>query len=123
MSVGVGVLQSTFIREEYRLKFERQEVRLREAHAENVELAGANEGLKSDNQKLVDENRILKRAVGIQESRFKDSSAQNSQLREYLGQAADQIAKLERGTSLLRMQLHRANTPNSFLDDMPPDVY
>ena len=110
-------------REECRVKCEQQDLQLRRAQEENTELIGANEGLKADNQKLIEENRILKRGVGIQENRYKDSNTQNKQLREYLRQAAEQIAHLERGNSMLRMQLQRANTPNCVIHDMPPDVF
>jgi chromosome segregation ATPase len=105
------------------MKCEQQEEQLRHLSDQNTELSGANQGFKMDNQKLIDENRLLKKAVGIQETRYKESNTQNRLLRDYLSQAAEQISKLERANSQLRSQLQRTNCPGPMFSDMPPDIY
>lgn len=112
-----------FLREEYKVKYELQEANIRHLSDQNTELSGANQSLKVDNQKLIDENRLFKKAVGIQETRYKDSNTQNRLLREYLNQAAEQITKLERANSMLQSQLRRTNCPGPMFSDMPPDIF
>ena len=71
-----------------------------------------------------EENRILKRAVAIQDGRQKDLQGQNQQLQNVLIQAAEHIANLERINCELRAQLEPSRVQYSFHSfDRPPDVF
>lgn len=71
-----------------------------------------------------EENRILKRAVAIQDGRQKDLQGQNQQLQNVLTQAAEHIGNLERINRELRIQLEPSRVQYSFHTfDRPPDVF
>ena len=72
-----------------------------------------------------EENRILKRAVAIQDGRQKELTSQNHQLQAVLAQAAEHIANLERGTEELRKKIDREqfSFSHSNFGNRFPDVY
>ena len=71
-----------------------------------------------------EENRILKRAVAIQDGRQKELVVQSQQLQNVLGQAAEHIANLESVNRELRIQLESNRGQYSFHSfDRPPDVF
>lgn len=81
--------------------------------------------IQRQNVKLDDENKLLKRAVAIQEARYRELSQQHHQLKENVGQAVEYIAQQERIISALKEQLRSQIAPeyatgNNFL---PPDVF
>lgn len=85
--------------------------------------------LQSQSGKSVceEENRILKRAVTIQDGRQKELTYQNQQLQNVLAQAAEHITNLERNNSELRTKLDQARAQHSFsysnFDNRFPDVF
>jgi hypothetical protein len=74
-----------------------------------------------------EENRILKRAVTIQDGRQKELTYQNQQLQNVLSQAAEHITNLERNNLELRTKLEQARAQHSFshsnFDNRFPDVF
>ncbi len=81
------------------------------------------EELSSNQSRLIEENRILKRAVGIQDNKQRDLLQEIQQMRSIMDQAADHIGNLERANAMLRQQLESQNYPESYLPNLPPDVY
>ena len=74
---------------------------------------------------LGEENKILKRAVAIQESRQRELQSNNQQLELTLQQAVQHIQNLEKVINSLRTQLYGMSRagPDFMLDKPPPDVY
>lgn len=83
--------------------------------------------LKSENERITNENKILKKAVGIQQERQNQAQAEIEQGRSLRADAEDRIRKLEQLILTLRYHLH-AQQPcsgNDFMDlnRRPPDVF
>ena len=95
----------------------------------NEQLQGMLSQLRHERCAMDEENKILKRAVGIHDTRQKEIIRQNQGLQAVLSKAAEHIAMLEQQNVQLRMDLHlmSANKPfsgNGFDDEYrPPDVY
>ena len=72
-----------------------------------------------------EENRILKRAVAIQDGRQKELTSQNHQLQAVLAQAAEHIANLERNSEELRKKIDREqfSFSHSNFGNRFPDVF
>jgi predicted nuclease with TOPRIM domain len=102
----------------------------KDAHIEQLlqerqSLMECNQNLNSNNIKINDENKILKKAVNIQENRLKDLNNQNSTLQGIVSQAADYVVTLENTIVQLRQQLDRNTdiSSNYIIPPRPPDVY
>lgn len=99
------------------------------------QLAENNQRLEESIKSLSEDNKVLKRAVGIQDSKIKDLTAQNQQLQAILPQISTHIANLERQNEELKNYIrliesngrHSSSSPNSpfnsFLPPPPPDVF
>lgn len=72
-----------------------------------------------------EENKILKRAVAIQESRQRELYSSNQRLESTLQQAVQHIQSLEKVIQSLRTQIYDSSHsgPNFMLEKPPPDVY
>jgi len=82
--------------------------------------------LRTEHNKVVHENRTLKRAVLIQQERQNQAASEINSARQYKVQAEDKIKKLEQIVLSLRyhLQAQQNNTPgNDFMGFRPPDVY
>lgn len=83
--------------------------------------------LKAENEKVLNENRILKRAVTIQQERQNQAASEIEAARQYKFDAGEQIKKLEQIILSLRyhLQAQQSNPGNDFLGfpPRPPDVY
>lgn len=82
-------------------------------------------GLTAHNEKLEGENKLLKRAVTIQNDRQHQVNAELEGARQYKAQADDRIRRLEQMCLTLQYQLqaNSVKTGNDFLNPRPPDVY
>jgi hypothetical protein len=84
-------------------------------------------GLKAEHEKTVNENRILKRAVTIQQERQNQAISEIGSARQYKVDAEEQIRKLEQIILSLRyhLQAQHTNPGNDFMGfpPRPPDVY
>jgi len=90
----------------------------------NVVLLGTK--LQSDCKRLDDENKLLKRAVTIQDNKLKQAEVVNSQLQSVLGQAMQRIQQLEENNNELKMALLSKVDESNYFDNFmrgPPDVY
>jgi hypothetical protein len=90
---------------------------------QNVESSMNN--LKLDHDKVLNENRILKRAVTIQQERQNQAASEIEAAHKYKFDAEDRIKKLEQIILSLRYHLQaQQNHPgNDFMGFRPPDVY
>ena len=92
-------------------------------HKSNLE--SSLDSLKSEHEKVVNENRILKRAVAIQQERQNHAASEIEAARQYKFDAETQIKKLEQIILSLRyhLQTQQSNPSNDFMSYRPPDVY
>lgn len=83
--------------------------------------------LKCDHEKLTQENKILKRAVTIQQERQNQASMEIDNAKRYKEQADEQIRKLEQAVLTLRyhLQTQQSCGGNNFMNfgPRPPDVF
>lgn len=80
---------------------------------------------QQQNVRLEEENKILKRAVAIQENRQKEQNNTNQQLRDALYQALEHIAGLERTNNNLKEMFRRSSSLGTdyISPRPPPDVF
>lgn len=83
--------------------------------------------LKSENERVVHENKILKRAVTIQQERQHQAASEIEAARHFKVDAEDRIKKLEQVVLSLRyhLQTQQSNPSYDFMGfpPRPPDVY
>jgi predicted RNase H-like nuclease (RuvC/YqgF family) len=82
--------------------------------------------LRGEHEKVLHENKILKRAVTIQQERQNQASAELHAARQFKEDAEERIRKLEQLVLSLRyhLQAQHMNTPgNDFMGFPPPNVY
>ena len=82
--------------------------------------------LKSEHEKTLHENRILKRAVTIQQERQNQAASDLEAARQYKADAEQNIRRLEQMILSLRYHLQAQSHPgNDFMGfpPQPPDVY
>lgn len=83
--------------------------------------------LRAENEKVVNENKILKRAVTIQQERQNQAASEVEAARNYKAEADDRMKKLEHMIMTLRyhLQAQHSNPGNDFMDftQRPPDVF
>ena len=82
--------------------------------------------LRTEHDKVLTENKTLKRAVIIQQERQNQALSEINAGRQYKAEAEDRIKKLEQLVLSLRyhLQAQQHNTPNNdFMGFRPPDVY
>lgn len=84
--------------------------------------------LKTEHEKVVQENKILKKAVTIQQERQSQTANELESARQYKVGAEEQIRKLEQIILSLRYHLQTQQSNPSFGNDFmgqfrPPDVY
>jgi regulator of replication initiation timing len=103
---------------------EQKDEQLHAISNENSELNHQCESFVENTSKLNEENRILKKAVGIQETRLRELQQQTQHMQDVMNQAADYIAGLERTNAALRSRVEADHSSrSSYLPDVPPDVY
>lgn len=99
------------------------------AHLQEVTKEAGDHNTKRRINDLENENRILKRAVAIQDSRQKEGQQQCEQLQAVLRSAAEHIAQLERANRQLLSELQSRDCNTStvvsdfFPPQPPPDVF
>ena len=83
------------------------------------------ESLKSEHEKTLNENRILKRAVTIQQERQTQASNHLEAARQFKVDAEQNIRRLEQMILSLRYHLQAQHPVNDFMGfpRQPPDVY
>jgi chromosome segregation ATPase len=93
--------------------------------SEKQNLESSMNNLKSEHDKVLNENRILKRAVTIQQERQNQAASEIEAAHKYKFDAEDRIKKLEQLILSLRyhLQAQQAHVGNDFMGFRPPDVY
>jgi len=82
--------------------------------------------LTTEHDRVLNENKTLKRAVIIQQERQNQALSEINAGRQFKAEAEDRIKKLEQLVLSLRyhLQAQQHNTPgNDFMGYRPPDVY
>ena len=82
--------------------------------------------LKSDNERVVKENELLRKAVTIQQERHGQAETELKAAHQYRADAEDKMKKLEQVILSLRYHLRAqqaASIGNDFLHQRPPDVF
>lgn len=83
--------------------------------------------LKSEHDKVLNENKILKRAVTIQQERQNQAAGEIEAARQFKVEADDRIKKMEQIILSLRyhLQTQQSTPSNDFMGfpPRPPDVY
>lgn len=92
-----------------------------------------NSKLETDNKLLQEENRILKKAVTIQDNKVKELLMQNQKYNETVGQAVTYIQQIEQQNHQLRSEVNyyrnqfvkenRISFESNFPPPPPPDIY
>lgn len=106
-----------------------QAAEIQSLKADKATLENSFTALKGEHDKVVHENKTLKKAVLIQQERQNHASSELNAARQYKAEAEDRIKKLEQLVLSLRyhLQAQQNNTPvgNDFMGfpPRPPDVY
>jgi predicted nucleic acid-binding Zn-ribbon protein len=114
------------LRSEFQSVVENKDAEMKALRERNFQLESELNRTEGSRKANEDENKLLKRAVAIQDSRQRELISQNQQLQQVLAQAAEHIANIERVNRQLRSQLELINSPFTSFDDhnnRPPDVY
>lgn len=93
--------------------------------SDKVSLESTLNEVKCAHDKAVNENRILKRAVTIQQERQNHAAQEIQGARQFKAEAEDKLRKLEQMNLTLQYHLQAQNsTGNDFMNfPRPPDVY
>mmetsp|Transcript_23329 Transcript_23329/g.57409 ORF Transcript_23329/g.57409 Transcript_23329/m.57409 type:complete len:212 (+) Transcript_23329:232-867(+) len=99
------------------------EIQSLKADKQKVETSFNN--FKSEHEKVLNENKILKRAVTIQQERQNQAASEIEAAHKYKFDAEERIKKLEQIILSLRyhLQAQQSNARNDFMGFPPPDVY
>eukprot|EP00980_Cylindrotheca_fusiformis_P004702 scaffold993_cov110-Cylindrotheca_fusiformis.AAC.12 len=102
-----------------------QATEIQSLKSEKQNLESSMNGLKAEHEKVLNENRILKRAVTIQQERQNQAGSEIAAAHKYKFEADDRIKKLEQIILSLRyhLQAQHTNAGNDFMGTRPPDVY
>ena len=109
---------TTSLKMEFQLALEKKNQELQQLQLANTALIASIENHRKEEARLLEESKVLKKAVAIQDNRNRDLQTQNQQLQNVLQLAAEHIAKLEESNRQLIAQM---NTPN-FMHFPPPDI-
>lgn len=114
---------------ELRKVVETQAAEIQSLKSDKATLENSFTALKGEHDKVVYENKTLKKAVLIQQERQNQASSEVNAARQYKAEAEDRIKKLEQLVLSLRyhLQAQQNNNPvgNDFMGfpPRPPDVY
>jgi len=103
-----------------------QGVEIESLKSEKVGLENSLTTLRTEHEKVLNENKTLKRAVIIQQERQNQALSEINIGRQFKVHAEERIKKLEQLVLSLRyhLQAQQHNTPgNDFMGFRPPDVY
>eukprot|EP00978_Attheya_sp_CCMP212_P047119 scaffold421233_cov53-Attheya_sp.AAC.2 len=114
------------VKQDLQRVIDQQHAEMERLKSEKAAVDASYELLKRDHEKISNENRILKRAVTIQQERQNLAASEIEAARRY-GQEADQKSKrLEQMNLTLQYHLQAQQTPsNDFMNfnQRPPDVF
>mmetsp|Transcript_70431 Transcript_70431/g.138301 ORF Transcript_70431/g.138301 Transcript_70431/m.138301 type:complete len:209 (+) Transcript_70431:124-750(+) len=109
---------------EHQMALTRKDQETQQLNHNNQQLMARCQAMTQEHNSCLEEGRVLKRAVAIQESRFRELSATHEQLQNVMRMAAEHIAKLENENRELNslVSSFQYGGPSGFPPG-PPDVY
>jgi len=112
----------------YQQIIEKQEADILRLSHEKKEIENSNKEIKATNEKIQHENKILKRAVTIQQERQSQAASELEASQKYKHEAEERIRRLEQIIITLRYHLQTSQpcAGNDFMGSMnprPPDVF
>mgnify|MGYP005993634369 CR=1 FL=1 len=113
---------------EHQMALSRKDQEIQHIQQQNAQLNMRCQAMTNEHNAVLEENRVLKRAVAIQESRHRELSANHDQLQHVMGLAAEHVAKLEQAnrdlTALVESSYQYGGGGSSGgFPRGPPDVY
>jgi len=103
---------------------EEQATQIDSLKKENTALKTAFASLKASHEKTIEENKLLRRAVTIQQDRQSQAESELKAAHAYRDDAEDKMKKLEGMIMTLRYHLQaQVQVGNDFLHNRPPDVF
>eukprot|EP01031_Cornospumella_fuschlensis_P037529 gene37529-45579_t len=118
--------QLTSARAEHALQMQRKTQEITELSTAKLTLSAQIQKLTKENESSVQEAKILKRAVTIQDSRYKELLAHSQQLEQCLQLALSKIEELDHANRALRCELdvsQQGHYGDYTPPPPPPDVY
>jgi len=117
-----SVVQS--IRMEHQMALARKDQEIQHITNENRSMSSQCVAMIQEHNACLEENRLLKKAVGIQDGRYRELSANYDQLQHVMALAAQHIAQLEKKNEELSSHLSNVMfSSNNNFPPRPPDVY
>ncbi|OQR89490.1 hypothetical protein THRCLA_22681 [Thraustotheca clavata] len=101
----------------------RKEKEMHEMRIEYERMRGVCTEQARELEKIQGENKILRRAVAIQNQQKEETSQENAVLKQLAHQAADHIKRLEQTNYALRVHLQTSTGLIGSSDTFSPDVY
>jgi len=118
------------VKEEYERKLHQKDEQIVNLTKISKQVYESHARLDQENKALAEENKLLKKAFGIQDSRMRELLGQNQQCQQMIEQMAQYLANLEQANYQLREELRNRDIKSSggnhtFFQppDPPPDVY
>jgi hypothetical protein len=110
---------------------QRHNHQIQQAHNLNAQLIKGSETVHGENQRLVEENKLLKKVVARQDQKHRDQVTQSQQFEYLLGRAVERIGSLTEENnqmkSFISTRLHAADSSSVYRDSFdhnpPPDVF
>jgi hypothetical protein len=104
---------------------DKQNTEIQHLRNEKVSIESAMKSLNDSNEKVQHENKILKKAVALQQQRQNQALHELESARQYKEQAEDKIKMLEQVITSLRyhLQAQQPHVGNDFMGPRPPDVF
>jgi hypothetical protein len=112
------------LKTEHQMAMNRKEQELQHLRHEHQQLINRCQEMTKEHNACLEENRVLKRAVAIQDNKYRELSNTNQQMQQVMALAAEHVAKLEQANRELTALVH-ACEHGSFggFPPGPPDVY
>mmetsp|Transcript_5084 Transcript_5084/g.14859 ORF Transcript_5084/g.14859 Transcript_5084/m.14859 type:complete len:251 (-) Transcript_5084:1686-2438(-) len=118
---------SSPVQQDLRPLLESQATEIETLKSEKADLESSFNGLQTEHERVVKENKLLRKAVNIQQDRQNQANNELHEARKFKGDAEVQIRKLEQMIMTLRyhLQTQQSHPGNDFMGfpPRPPDVY
>lgn len=101
----------------------RKDHEMQQLISENQRLTNQCLAMRIEHNQCLEENKVLKKAVGIQDNRYRELSSNYDQLQNVMAMAADHIGKLEQSNRELSAQISHMTYSGHFPPGPPPDVF
>ena len=112
------------IRMEHQMALARKDQEIAHLTNENRNMSGQCLAMIQEHNACLEENRLLKKAVAIQDGRCRELSANYDKMQNVMALAAQHIAQLEQKNEELTSQLNQMMfSSNCSFPPRPPDVY